>query len=84
MSQKPINEAGFGKALGAAAALGGGALLAKKAGSFLKRNPQAAGALASGAGAAAKGLISLIAPIVKEVGPAVAKSILKHQLLINN
>lgn len=79
MSQEQISEAGFGKALGAAAALGGGALLAKKAGSFLKRNPQAAGALASGAGAAAKGLISLIAPIVKEVGPAVAKTILKQK-----
>jgi outer membrane lipoprotein SlyB len=79
MSQEQISEAGLGKALGAAAALGGGALLANKAGSFLKRNPQAAGALASGAGAAAKGLISLIAPIVKEVGPAVAKSILKQK-----
>lgn len=79
MSQEQISEAGLGKALGTAAALGGGALLANKAGSFLKRNPQAASALASGAGAAAKGLISLIAPIVKEVGPAVAKSILKQK-----
>ena len=79
MSREQISEAGLGKALGTAAALGGGALLASKAGSFLKRNPQAAGALASGAGAAAKGLISLIAPIVKEVGPAVAKSILKQR-----
>jgi len=79
MSKEQINEAGLGKVLGTAAALGGGALLANKAGSFLKRNPQAASALASGAGAAAKGLISLIAPIVKEVGPAVAKSILKQK-----
>ena len=79
MSKEQISEAGLGKVLGTAAALGGGALLANKAGSFLKRNPQAASALASGAGAAAKGLISLIAPIVKEVGPAVAKSILKQK-----
>ena len=79
MSQEQISEAGLGKALGAAAAVGGGALLANKAGSYLKKNPQAARAIASGAGAAAKGLISLIAPIVKEVGPAVAKSILKQK-----
>jgi len=79
MSQEQISEAGLGKALGAAAAVGGSALLANKAGSYLKKNPQAARAIASGAGAAAKGLISLIAPIVKEVGPAVAKSILKQK-----
>jgi len=79
MSQEQISEAGLGKALGAAAAVGGSALLANKARSYLKKNPQAVKALASGAGAAAKGLISLIAPIVKEVGPAVAKSILKQR-----
>jgi hypothetical protein len=81
MNKKIVNEAGIGKTLGTAAALGAGLYGAKKLGQVIK-NPQAlkaAGGMAKAAGQVGKSLLELIAPIVKEVGPAVAKSILKQR-----
>ena len=81
MNKKIVNEAGLGRALGTAAALGAGLYGAKKLGQAMK-NPQAlkaAGGVAKAAGQVGSTLLQLVAPIVKEVGPAVAKSVLKQR-----
>ena len=81
MIKKNIQEASFGKTLGTAAAVGAGLYGAKKLGQALKdpNTLRAAGGIAKAAGQVGSTLLQLVAPIVKEVGPAVAKSIIKQR-----
>jgi uncharacterized membrane protein len=85
-----VNEVNFG-ALGKgalAATLGGAALyganrLGKKVGKFVKKNPDAVSKIGSSAGQIGSSLINALAPVIKQVGPAVAKDLLKKKYNID-
>jgi len=85
-----INEVNFG-ALGKgalAATLGGAALykankLGKQVGKFASKNPDTMSKISSSAGQIGSSLINALAPVIKQVGPAVAKDLLKKRFNID-
>ena len=85
-----VNEVNFG-ALGKgalAATLGGAALyganrLGKKVGKFAAKNPDAVSKIGSSAGQIGSSLINALAPVIKQVGPPVAKDLLKKRYNID-
>jgi uncharacterized membrane protein len=85
-----VNEVNFG-ALGKgalAATLGGAALygakkLGNKVGKFASKNPDAVSKMSSSAGQIGSSLINALAPVIKQVGPAVAKDIFKKRFNID-
>lgn len=85
-----VNEVNFG-ALGKgalAATLGGAALykankLGKQVGKFASKNPDTMSKISSSAGQIGSSLINALAPVIKQVGPAVAKDLLKKKFNID-
>ena len=85
-----VNEINFG-ALGKgalAATLGGAALykankLGKQVGKFASKNPDTMSKISSSAGQIGSSLINALAPVIKQVGPAVAKDLLKKRFNID-
>ena len=85
-----VNEVSFG-ALGKgalAATLGGAALykankLGKQVGKFASKNPDTISKISSSAGQIGSSLINALAPVIKQVGPAVAKDVLKKRFNID-
>jgi hypothetical protein len=85
-----VNEVNFG-ALGKgalAATLGGAALyganrLGKKVGKFAAKNPDTISKISSSAGQIGSSLINALAPVIKQVGPAVAKDVFKKRFNID-
>jgi hypothetical protein len=85
-----VNEVSFG-ALGKgalAATLGGAALykankLGKQVGKFVSKNPDTISKISSSAGQIGSSLINALAPVIKQVGPAVAKDVFKKRFNID-
>jgi len=85
-----VNEVNFG-ALGKgalAATLGGAALykankLGKQVGKFVSKNPDTISKISSSAGQIGSSLINALAPVIKQVGPAVAKDVFKKRFNID-
>jgi uncharacterized membrane protein len=85
-----VNEVNFG-ALGKgalAATLGGAALykankLGKQVGKFASKNPDTISKISSSAGQIGSSLINALAPVIKQVGPAVAKDVFKKRFNID-
>ncbi len=85
-----VNEVNFG-ALGKgalAATLGGAALykankLGKQVGKFASKNPDTISKISNSAGQIGSSLINALAPVIKQVGPAVAKDVFKKRFNID-